>query len=407
MDNTIAETVKLYDLDAYETAFEAVVQDVSYDKGHQYASVVLDRTLFFPEEGGQSCDMGEIEGFEVVDVRISGGIITHKIRLDDRPGSKEFFREGRKVSGSIDFEHRFSNMQNHSGEHILSGLIASEHGYRNTGFHLSDSTVYLQFGGILEPDQLKALELKANEAVWKNLKISAVYPEPEELDSMYYRSKSEIDGPVRIVTIEGIDVCACCAPHVRRTGEIGIIKILDAERMGDEMRLTILCGKRALAEIGRRQDDMGEVVRLTSKQPGDTASGVSRILQENAELKEKLGTLSRRYIAAVNDRYAAAGDNVLVFEDIADVQYRRELVNLLCLSHKGMNGVFCGNDRDGYDFIIGAGVGKDDSGENIGIDARECCQRLKDAFGARGGGSAKMVQGSVKASKRDILALLS
>ena len=401
------DNVKLYDLDAYETAFDAVVQDVSYEKSSKYAFIVLDRTLFFPEEGGQSCDKGEIEGFAVEDVQIKDGIITHKIKVDDQSGFENSIKAGKKVSGSIDFEHRFSNMQNHSGEHILSGLIASEYGYRNTGFHLSDSTVYLQFGGILKTDQLKKLELKANEAVWKNLKISAVYPEPEELVNMYYRSKSEIDGPVRIVTIEGIDVCACCAPHVRRTGEIGIIKILDSERMGDEMRLTILCGKRALSEIDRRQDDMGEVVRLTSKQPGDTASGVSRILQENAELKEKLGILSRRYIAAVNDRYASAGDNVLVFENIEDVQYRRELVNLLCLSHKGMNGVFCGNDRDGYDFIIGAGAGKDDSGESIEVDARDCCQILKDAFGARGGGSGKMVQGSVKASKRDILALLS
>ena len=340
MDNMKNETVKLYDLDAYETSFSAVIKDVSYGKDNKYAYVILDRTLFFPEEGGQSCDGGEIDGFRVVDVQINSGVITHKIKVEDSERFERSFRSGKEISGKIDFEHRFSNMQNHSGEHILSGIIASVYGYQNTGFHLSDSTVYLQFGGILDPVQLKDLELKANEAVWKNLKITAGYPDPETLKDMYYRSKTEIDGPVRIVTIEDTDVCACCAPHVRNTGEIGIIKILDAERMGNEMRLTILCGKRALAELSRRQEDMGEVVRLTSKQPGDTASGVSKILQENSELKEKLGAVSRQYIAAINAKYAEAGDNILLFENIADVQYRRELVNLLCLSHQALMGYF-------------------------------------------------------------------
>ncbi len=393
-------TKRLFDEDAYRTEFDAVILCTAASAVKGLTDVVLDQTLFFPEEGGQSCDRGTLGGLEVRSAEVIGDQIIHRLAIPaDR---QEDFAAGRSVHGCIDFAHRFSNMQNHTGEHILSGLIWSTYGFQNTGFHLSDNTVTLQFGGILDQEQLEDLERKANEAVWRDLPVHAEYPEEKVLKDLFYRSKKEIDGPVRIVTIEGIDSCACCAPHVHRTGEIGIIRILDAQRMADEMRLTILCGSRALAETRARQNDTAMVMKLTSRKAGDTAEGVRHILEENIQLKEKAGLLSRRYIAALSEKVPADAENVFLFEDIPDVQYRRELVNLLTALHPGGCGVFTGSDADGYSFIIGCGAaGEDPAG------AVHFLGLLKNALQARGGGSPQMVQGSVNAAENDIMAVLN
>ena len=400
-------TLRLFDDDAYLTEFDARIVEICDTDVKGMNDIILDRTSFFPEEGGQSCDRGTIEGLEVRSVQVSGDRILHRLHIPEE--QKDGFGISKRVHGSIDFEHRFSNMQNHTGEHILSGLIWTMHGFHNTGFHLSDNSVTLQFSGILSQEQLEELEMRANEAVWKNLPVHAYYPEQSALRDMFYRSKKEIDGPVRIVTIEGIDSCACCAPHVRNTGEIGMIRILDAQRMADEMRLTILCGKRALAETRARQNDTAKVMKLTSSQAGDTAEGVRHILEENVQLKEKAGFLSRQYIAALSDKVPAEAVNVFLFEDIPDVQYRRELVNLLTAAHPGGCGVFTGSDAEGYSFIIGcggAGKAPKDGGDNT-KGAVYFLEKLKDSLQARGGGSPQMVQGSVNAVRNDIMAVLN
>jgi alanyl-tRNA synthetase len=217
---TLPETIKLFDSDAYATDFSASVlsAELIEKKKSSHWEIVLDRTLFFPEEGGQTPDTGTIDGHPVIDVQLDGNVIRHSIKAEKTDGGQPPFAPGQLVRGQIDFGHRFSNMQNHSGEHILSGLVHNRFGYDNVGFHLSDNTVTLDFNGPLTDEDILWLEQTANRVVWDNKEIRGWYPDPEELQSIEYRSKKEIDGPLRLVEIAGVDLCACCAPHVRRTG---------------------------------------------------------------------------------------------------------------------------------------------------------------------------------------------
>ena len=216
-------TKKLYDLDAYGTEFEAKVltcEEVKKKDTTGYA-VTLDQTLFFPEEGGQSPDQGTINGISVLDVQIKKDVIIHTLAAPVEVGST--------VKGKIDWKHRFYNMQQHSGEHIFSGLVHSRFGYENVGFHLSDQTVTMDFNGVLSEADVAEVEYAVNEAIIKNIPIEVTFPTKEELETLDYRSKIEIEGQVRIVKIPGYDVCACCAPHVKRTGEIGMLKVLNVQ----------------------------------------------------------------------------------------------------------------------------------------------------------------------------------
>ena len=272
------------------------------DKG-RILEVILDQTLFFPEEGGQTPDTGTLGGFPVIDVQLDGNVIRHFVRIPaDDKSAMEILVPGRIISGQIDFAHRFSNMQNHSGEHILSGLVHGKFGYDNVGFHLSDNTVTLDFNGPLSDEDILWLEKAANRVVWDDLEIRAWYPDEETLEKTPYRSKKEIDGPLRLVEIPGVDVCACCAPHVHRTGEIGVIKIIRTLRERSGIRLTILCGSRALEYLQQLQKAAEDTSHLTNMPREEIAAGVARILDENERLRQRESALE----TMVTDALAAS-----------------------------------------------------------------------------------------------------
>ena len=384
------QTRRLYDDDAYAADFEAVVLSAAAG-ARNTLEVVLDQTLFFPEEGGQTPDRGTLAGFPVKDVRIRDGIITHYLQVRESDPLPE---AGQTVHGRIDFAHRFSNMQNHTGEHILSGLLHNLYGYENIGFRLSDHTVTLDTGGLLDDEALAGLERRANEVVWSNVPVVCAYPSPDELAALSYRSKKEIDGPVRIVTIEGIDRCACCAPHVARTGEIGLIRILDAVREGQHMRLTIICGSRALEDLQVKTRQLAQISRLTSLPQERASEGVERLLQENIRLREQCRQQERSYVDRLVQQYAAAagdasGKDAIVFENSLSAAAQRELMNQLLEYPFRFAGVFVGNDKDGWHYCIGSRR----------HDARLPGKMLREELNARGGGSSLMVQGSVGAPR--------
>lgn len=426
------ETKKLFDDDAYAEQFEAAVLGVRQDtapgaengpaktknrtntagtvkektaRAETIIEVILDQTLFFPEEGGQTPDTGLLNGYPVVDVQLDGGVIRHFVRIPAECQPESVFAPGRTVTGRIDFGRRFSNMQNHSGEHILSGLVHGKFGYDNVGFHLSDNTVTLDFNGPLTDEDLIWLEDSANRVVWDNREIRAFYPPETELEGIEYRSKKEIDGPLRLVEIQGVDMCACCAPHVKRTGEIGIIKIIRTLRERGGIRLTILCGSRALACLQTLQKAAEDVSHLTNMPREEIAAGTSRILEENERLRQREAFLEDQLVQTLAASVPEDQENVFLFlggggPDACCIGNlaRRRLVNTLCAAHPGCCGVFAGSDETGYQYIIGAAEGR---------DARVLNTCLQKACGARGGGKAAMVQGSVKASEQEVRAALS
>jgi len=413
-------TVRLFDDTPYETSFTGTVVSTQPGGREGTAQIVLDRTLFFPEEGGQTPDRGILGGFPVLDVQVKDNVITHTVQAPS-----DAFVPGAKVSGEIDWSHRFSNMQNHSGEHILSGLLHSLYGYDNVGFRLSDNTVTLDTSGQLTDEQLRDLERRANEVVYRNVPIHCEYPSPEVLKTLDYRSKKPIDGPVRIVTIEGVDVCACCAPHVQRTGEIGLIRILDVLHTKTNMRLTIVCGMRALEETQKEQEQLLAVSHLANAPRLSCAEGVQHLLDEILSLKEQLKTDDIRYVdtrlreidllekmqndadvtgaSTASDNTAAkcgAGSmsarSLWVFEAPMNVLAQRNFMNQLCERGYRFAGVFTGSDEEGWHYLIGS---RED-------DARIPGDLLRKEFGAKGGGKPAMVQGTVHAAQAAIRAIL-
>ena len=231
-------TERLYNENAYTAAFTARVLSCTADGGG--FAVVLDRTAFFPEGGGQGGDRGRIGDTEVTDTVERGGEVLHLTRTA--------VPVGEVLPCKIDFDLRYERMQCHSGEHIVSGLIHSLYGYNNVGFHLGDEEMTVDYDGVLDEDAQRTVELAANRAVCETLAIRAFFPAPAEAAALDYRSKLEIAAGLRLVEIPGYDLCACCAPHVARTGEIGIIKLLDSIHYKGGVRIRMLCGLRALRD---------------------------------------------------------------------------------------------------------------------------------------------------------------
>ncbi|MGI6170700.1 MAG: alanyl-tRNA editing protein [Butyricicoccus sp.] len=380
-------TRRLFDEDAYRTSFTATV--LACEPVKKGFAVILDQTCFFPEEGGQTSDIGSLfvgeQRVAVRDAQVDKqNVIRHMVKNEIPAGTE--------VRGEIDWNKRFSDMQQHSGEHILSGLIHSTFGYNNVGFHLSANEVTLDLDGMMTPEQVEDIERRANEVVYRNLAVIAEYPSPEVLATLEYRSKIEIDGPVRIVTFPGVDVCACCAPQVARTGEIGQIKIVRAAKYKSGIRLNILCGARGLADAQRKQKQVEAISAALSAKQEQVAKAVDKLLDETAKLKLELTALNKQLAAGKAERIPEGTANACLFEAEMDKNAQRELVNLLTARCTGLCGVFVGSDDSGYRYIIGS----------AGPDARVLNQQLKETCSARGGGSAEMVQGSLQATEQQL-----
>lgn len=383
-------TEKLFYQDSHLMEFEAKVLSCgpapsAIFPGHSggYAAE-LDRTAFFPEGGGQYADTGILGGVRVTDVQEKDGRILHLLESPLEPGTC--------VSGRIDREERFMKMQQHSGEHIVSGLVHSAFGYNNVGFHLGSGDCTMDFDGELAREQLVQIEREANRAVWKNLEIQTIYPSKEELAGMEYRSKIEIEGQVRIIVIPGYDVCACCAPHVSHTGEIGVIKLTRVQRYKGGARVTMLCGVRALQDYEVKQEQAGEISALLCAKENEIAESVRHLKDEADNLKYELGEKEKKLIAVKADTIPQDGKPVCVFTEDIEGDSMRILMNMVLEAGHDVCAVFRGNDSDGYRYVIGSRT------QNM----RELAKEFNAAFDGRGGGKPEMVQGTAKGCESEM-----
>ena len=214
-------TMKIYYDNPYRERFDAKVlscEETGDGSLSPLYAVVLHRTAFYPREFGLSPDTGTIGDANVLDVRIEDGIITH---YTDKPLSV-----GETVIGKIDFDRRFSDMQQHSAEHLFSGLVHSVLGLEMTGMTVSEEGVTAEYDGELDPYLAYRLEEQVNDILYKNIGCEELYPSEDELEEMDFRGDPESVTPVRLVSFEDVDVCVCSGAHVRRTGEIGVFKVL-------------------------------------------------------------------------------------------------------------------------------------------------------------------------------------
>ena len=377
----ITPTIKLYENDSYIKEFSGTVLSCEEKDGAYF--VVLNQTAFFPEGGGQDADKGKIGEADVLDVQIKNDVIYHKVNKS--------FNENEEVTCKLDWETRFSRMQNHTGEHMVSGVIHSLFGYNNVGFHMNDTLVTLDVDGPLNDEDIKKIELKSNKAIYENKSIKAIYPTAEELDNYDYRSKLDITEGVRLIEIEDYDLCACCAPHVTKTGEIGIIKIIGYIPYKKGTRIEMLCGLLAFNDYSNLHSTNKSVMNMLSAKRFEIAESVERIQGElgsarveNKKLLSQLATLKME--KHIN------GNTVCVFIDGVSYDELRNCSNSLIEEYEYCY-LFSNTDADNYIYVVS-------SKEN---NVRELVQNLNKTFNGKGGGRDTYAQGKIIASKMEIL----
>ena len=327
-------TKKLYYEDSHQDSCHATVLSCEWNEKKQCYEVVLDQTVFFPEGGGQYADTGVLGGVKVLDVQEKGDLIIHYTDGELQPG--------REVDGSINYEERFSKMQQHTGEHIVSGIVHRTFGYDNVGFHLGQELVTMDFNGTFTPEQLQQVEYEANETVVKNLPIVVTYPSKEELDQLDYRSKKELTGQVRLVRFPGSDLCACCGTHVTHTGEIGAVKILTVENFHEGIRLTMICGKRVMDYLNMVNDQNRQVSMKLSAKIGETAAAVARLQDENFRLKGQVNHMFDELCTVEAKNWEGAG-SVLLFHEGLEADQVRRMADAVMQKCSGCCAVFSAN----------------------------------------------------------------
>ena len=370
------ETEKLYYQDPYLTAFTARVLTCEPSKTSYL--VTLDRTAFYPEGGGQPADHGTLGGVAVTDVHEKDGVVFHTCGAPVEIGTE--------VEGAIDWPRRFDHMQQHSGEHILSGLLCALYDCSNVGFHLGADTVTIDYDRELTWEQVLEAEKQANETIWTNTPAEITFPTPEALASLDYRSKKELTGQVRIVSFPGADCCACCGTHVARAGEVGLIKVLSCQKFREGVRLEILCGQRAYRYLSQVYEQDHAVAQLLSVKPRDTLAAVERQSAELAAAKQRMTELEDRLFSLRAQALAGRGD-VLLVEPPMRPDGARKLADAVARSAGGLAAVFAGEGTSHVYALVHAG----------GDDISPLVKRLNSALSGRGGGRNGFAQGSVQA----------
>lgn len=370
-------TQRLYYNNGYLKTFTARVLAAQGDK-QQYA-IQLDQTAFYPEGGGQPSDRGLIAGIEVLDVREKDGKILHIL--------PQPIAVGQEVECSIDWAYRYSLMQHHTGEHIVSGLIHSHHGLDNVGFHMGKDLVTLDFNGELSSQELREIERLANIAIYSSQSVKAEYPDADALAALPYRSKKALEGDVRIVKAGSYDSCACCGIHVANTSEVGIIKLVGATKYKGGIRVSMLCGLKAVEHYDRLLSSVGQISALLSAKPEEVAAAVAQQKDEAATLKQRLAFLTQQLCAYKAQDAKTIGDLAVYHEDGLSPEELRLIALALAKSRAGVAVAISGTGQGGTAYSLC-------SEER---DVRPLCKALNTALDGRGGGNNQLAAGSVKA----------
>lgn len=379
-------TEKLFYIDPYLTEFDATIMSLTENNG--LFDLTLDRTAFFPTGGGQPHDDGTLGGLDIVDVKEKNGEIVHTLQLPDN--SQPRLSVGQKLHGRIDFNKRFMLMQNHSGEHILSGIVHNKYGYNNVGFHMGSDFITVDFDGPLSDTQIAQAEIETNDVISQNLDVLTYFPSPEELERTDYRSKKELSGDVRLTKIPGVDLCACCGTHVKKTGEIGLLKIVDHINYKCGVRLFILCGSRAIDDYARKNADIYRIGKLLSKKPCEVADGVEHLSQELSNQKYANEQLWRRYVEEKTKHLTETDGIIFLNEPQTDISRLGTLS--LAAAAKCKAALAVSQDKGVTQYALASET------EDVRCFNNTLCER----FCGKGGGRKELCRGTLHASANEI-----
>ena len=376
------ETEKLYYSDPFLKAFTATVLSCEEAKGG--FQVVLDRTAFYPEGGGQPADHGQMDGIAVTDVHEKGGVIFHTCEKE--------VKIGKTVSCAIDWARRFDHMQQHSGEHICSGMICEKFGCDNVGFHMGADMVTIDFNADITWDDLMEIETRANRYIYENHPIDINFYRGAELAAVEYRSKKELEGDVRIVAFPGADCCACCGTHVMMSGQVGLVKFFSCQKFREGVRIEMLCGERAFRALSASWEQNRMVSQMLSVKPEGTRNAVTRLQTELQNAKFHSARLEEAVYASMAEKLAGAGD-VLLIQPPMEPDAVRRLADAVSKTCGGRAAVFAGEDGGKYNYAL---VRAD------GGDISAFVKAMNGALHGRGGGRNGFAQGSVETVKAEI-----
>ena len=370
------ETRKLYYEDSMLRTFTAAV--LSCQKTERGFEVVLSATAFYPTGGGQACDTGFLNDAAVTDVFERGQQVVH---LCDKPLTGT-------VEGRIDWDGRLDRMQQHAGEHIVSGIICRRYGCSNVGFHMGSDVITIDFDAPIPAADLAIIEAQANAAVEADLPIRGWYPDPEELKTIPYRSKKALDWPVRIVQIPGVDDCACCGVHVPSTLQVGVIKLFSCVKFHQGVRMEMACGRRALALLNQVYDQNRQVSQAFSAKILETGEAARQMKERLAQAEYRCTQLQKQVFAAVAEGFAGA-ETALYFGDLTPAQ-TRELAEAILPKISG-SVLVCGGEDGQIGFCLASNG-----------DVKAMGSALCAALQGRGGGKPPFFQGSLNATKSQI-----
>ena len=375
------EVRKLYYEDSHLKSFTATV--CSCERTAKGFAVTLDATAFYPEGGGQPCDTGTLGTARVLDVQEDGQQVVH---LCDSA-----LEVGSTVTGCIDWEQRFDLMQQHSGEHMVSGVIYRLYGYQNMGFHMGSDLVTVDVAGPVPTEDLPRIEALTNAAIWENRPVKCWYPSQEELPNVPYRRKKDLSWPVRIVEFPGTDICACCGTHVKTTGEIGLVKILSCVKFRQGVRIEMVSGKRALTYLSKIYEQNKLVSAAFSAKPLETGAAAKRMNEQLAAEKFRATGLQRQILGTIADSYRDAENPVRIEPDLTPALVR-ELADAIAAKCRGIATVLSGTDEAGYSICL---VSRD-------ADVRPAGKAIAAALNGRGGGKPEAFQGSLKTTEAEL-----
>jgi len=383
-------TEKLFYQDAYQTEFTAQIQEWIEDK--KGIRVRLDRTAFYLEGGGQGADHGTLEledgrTLQVKDVHEADGEIWHYIEAGGTAGDTT---SGTAVTGRIDWARRFDHMQQHSGEHIVSGMICRRFGCDNVGFHLGEDMVTIDFNVRISMEEALEIEEQANTYIWEDHPFEVLWPTTEELKTLEYRSKKELSGDVRIARFPGADTCACCGTHVSGSAQVGLVKFLSAKNFHEGTRLELLCGRRAMEFLSMNYRENKAAAVLLCSSEDQTSEHVKKLLEENLRLKAAAAAMEEKLFRMWAETFRDQG-NVLVIDDEITNGQPRALADLIAECCGGLAAVFS-RKEDRYNYAV---IQK---GGEISALIKDMNRELQ----GRGGGRDGFAQGSVAADRESI-----
>lgn len=387
---------ELYYRTPYVRAFDATVTGCAPTKGGY--EVTLSETAFYPEGGGQPGDRGTLAVgagddqavVRVLDTTRRDDVVRH---LCDAP-----LPVGATAHGELDWTWRRDTMEAHTGEHVVSGIVHARFGYDNVGFHMGESCIEVDFSGPIDDEQALEVERAANDAIRADLPVRALLPSPEELAAMIYRSKKELDGVVRIVSIPGIDACACCGVHVQTTGQVGLVKVVGATTKKKGTRLELLCGRRALLAFEAEMAQVRGISTLLSAKPHEVLDAVRRLDDEKAELARQLKAANRRCIDLEVAALPSAQEPLVRFAEQRDIDELRYFCNQALEAHRAptVAALSATTDGEAISYVIASAT----------ADLRPIVKRLNADLAGRGGGRPEMVQGSFRAPRAQVEAAL-